>query len=105
MKDHLYLGPVPYAENCSQLGSENFVYKSTIECEAYINQLKRMFPSPQKDNYFKIKWNNHDFGMYPEVIVYYDNEDSDSADFALNAERNGPEFWDEEAKKEIGIID
>lgn len=105
MKDYFCLGPVPYSENCCQVGSENFVYNSTKECTAFINQLKRTLLYSKKYNSFEIKWNNHDFGMYPEVIINFDDENKDSVKFALAVERNCPEFWDEIAKKELGIID
>ncbi len=104
MLDFLSIGPVPCDEDCSQRGTEDFVLNSTRECKAYINQLKRMFPNPEDKNFFKIKWSNHDFGMYPEVVIYYNDDIKISCEYAFNVESKSPAQWDEEAKKELGLL-
>lgn len=103
MTDELYLGPVPCDESCEQLGHGYDADKARKECSAYKNQLRRMFPNPPENAGFRTKSNPHDFGTYFEVIVFYDDTDETSMEYAFNVERNLPESWDEEARKELKI--
>lgn len=100
MKDYLYLGPTPADESCVQVGDEHYKEKSTIEMDAYINQLYRHFGEDyftSNNIYLKKKWNSHDFGSYGEVVVVYDDENADSVNAAFHIESNCPENWDEQA--------
>lgn len=84
------------------------------ECKAYINQLLRVFGKPPLPGYFKVKSFPHDFGSYMEVCIFYEileipddaslDEEilhSKSEAYAYNVEANLPEYWDDEAKKEL----
>jgi hypothetical protein len=93
MIERLYLGPVPSEEQCSRVGDP----RAKIECLAYLNQLKRLFPEAK----FEITWEKHEFGMYPEVIVLYDYYNESEAKQAFEIEANLPELWDDRAKVEL----
>lgn len=97
-RDYIEIGSSPYGESCAQVGSEHYARLSSIECQVYAAQLKRMFP----DGEFGVKSFAHDFGSYKEVVAYFypDSEDA-MMEAAFEAERSGPEFWDEEAKAAI----
>lgn len=98
----MYLGPTPADESCAQVGEDNFREKAKKEMNAYINQLMRQFPNVDEFNVsFKIKWQNHDFGTYGEVVAVYDAANQESARKALDIEWQLPENWDEEALKEL----
>jgi hypothetical protein len=45
----------------------------------------------------------HDFGTYGEVVCEFNDSDEEGGDYAANIE-NGCDEWDEEAKKELGLI-
>lgn len=108
--ENYYLGPVPCGENCAQLGhTPDYNVVARKECRAYINQLSRQFRNAPIGVYLKTKWNKYDLGVgevaeYPEVIVCFDENDENACDFAQKMESSLPEFWDEEAKKELGIL-
>jgi hypothetical protein len=112
---HLEIGSTPYAEECVQVGSDNYYSKSRIECNAFIRQLKRNFTLPENAG-FQIKSFPHDFGSYHEVVVKYPDSWNDCIDdncdvntcencqkmkLIYDVESNVPEFWDNEAKKEL----
>lgn len=98
----MYLGPTPADENCAQVGEDNFREKAKKEMTAYMNQLMRQFPDVAEFNVrFKIKWQNHDFGTYGEVVAVYDAADQESTRKALDIEWQLPENWDEEALEEL----
>jgi len=98
--DFLYLGPVPCDENCAQVGEPDYRRISSIEMEAYIEQIHRIFPEIEDSNVvIRKKWFNHDFGSYGEVIAVYDEDDKSAYELALNIEYNLPFKWDAESIK------
>jgi hypothetical protein len=103
MRDYISIGSSPASESCVQVGSDNYDAQSRKECIAFKNQLERMFIDFPDGTYLTIKSFPHDFGSYREVVCWYDDEDEDSQSFAYNIENSTPEYWDEEAKKELGL--
>ena len=98
MRDHITLGPTPCEEDCFQVGTDNYRQNAIVEMNAYIDQLYRMFPEADKFNvFFNKMWFNHDFGQYGEVVVSYDDSDSEALSYAINIEHNLPHNWDDEA--------
>lgn len=93
MRDFMTLGPSPCGEDCVQLGTEDYPEKSRAECKRYKKLLEEKFPL--NGIYFGIKSFDHDFGTYREVVVYYDDNDEESADNALTVENNLPETWED----------
>jgi hypothetical protein len=99
----IYIGSSPVAEDCAQVGSDGFTERNIKECNAFINQLLRIWP----DGDFRIRVEKgSDFGHYREVVAYY-STDEGSTDHriavAFKAEAQTPEYWDDEAKKELGL--
>ena len=101
MRDYLTLGPTPCGEDCQQVGPKFDFEKSNKELKAFKHQLERQFKNIPEGSKFGIKTFPHDFGSYSEVVVYFDDENNKSTDFAFDVENHIPEFWDEEAKKEL----
>lgn len=102
MIDYVSIGSTPNAEDCAQVGKDNYSEQARKEGKAYINQLKRQFgevPSAM----FKLKGFPHDFGTYYEVCVVFSDGDEEAADFAYKVEVECPDYWDEEARKELGV--
>ena len=91
MRDYLCLGPVPAYEDCQQVGTPDYDNdQDTADLKRYKAMLEKRWP----DAHFGIKSFPHDFGIYREVVVYYDTEEADP--IALEVEANLPTTWDEE---------
>ena len=102
MTETLELGPVPTAEDCAQVGTENYHTLARIECAVYKNQLCRMFPKIEESGcVLTIKSNPHDFGTYFEVAIKYDEDNENQIEVAFEVENNQPEYWDEFAKRQL----
>jgi hypothetical protein len=56
--------------------------------------LTKTFGEPPAGSNFAIKSNPHDFGSYYEVVVYYNDDNEEAAEFAYMVERNLPETWE-----------
>jgi hypothetical protein len=102
VKDYITIGSSPTGELCAQVGSDNYEARARKECVAFKNQLLRVFPNIPDGTYLSVKSFPHDFGSYLEVVCWYDNEDEDSRNYAYNM--NTPEYWDDEAKKEVANV-
>lgn len=105
MKSYIELGSTPSQENCAQVGNNDYANLAQKEMNAYINQLNRLFPAIKKSKTlsFSIKWYEHDFGRYGEVVINY-IEGSNEEDSVYDVDRAIPSHWDDEAKKELGLV-
>ena len=101
MLDYISLSPVPTDEKCAQLGEVNYMKRARKECNIFKRQLIRTLGTPPPGVFIKIKRNNHDFGVYLDLVVEFDENDKEGIDYAFRLENELPERWDEEAKKEL----
>lgn len=95
MRDFVYIDSTPADEPCQQVGIPS--YDSAMarkECKAFINQLRRLFGNEPDGAELRTKLENHDFGSYPEVVCYYDDEKPASVEYAYRCEGNSPANWD-----------
>jgi len=103
MRETLELGSSPCGEDCAQLGSEGYRRRALIECGAYRHQLERVIEAmgkPVPDGFaLTIKGFQHDYGTYYEVVAIFESEEG--ADLAYALEAQIPEYWDEQARKEL----
>jgi hypothetical protein len=95
-KDWLSLGPTPTGEDCAQVGSDEYLLRTLLECKAYHAQLINQFGEPPANTRFGVKSFPHDFGTYHEVVVYFDDENEESVEYAYRVDANLPEYWTDE---------
>lgn len=101
-QDSIALGPVPYEEECEQVGPKYDPARARLECKTFVAQLTRSNPPPEGGR-FRIKSNPHDFGAYLDVEAVF-NEDFEAAtEWAYGLESNGPAEWDAESKTALGL--
>jgi hypothetical protein len=105
-REYLSIGPAPYEEKCENCGSANYSPdRGRFECKVFANQLRRQFPEVEESGArFGIQSNEHDFGVYYEVVVVYTDEDLDQVAVAYNMEEQCPANWDEIARQELGLV-
>jgi hypothetical protein len=100
--EYLHLGSAPVYEDFTKVDDPHFEEKSPKEMAAYKAQLYRMFPeSAERGVWFTIKSGYEKFGVAPEVVVMYNENDSISLSYANFIDSNLPDKWDEIAKKEL----
>ena len=103
-RDYVCIGCTPAEETCSQVGTDDYPHQSYKECRAYVHQLRRMFGPEPEEASIAVKSFPHDFGTYREVVVWYDDRDEASTEYAYRVERESPAQWDREAEMELGIV-
>jgi hypothetical protein len=94
VRDYIEIGSSPAAEDCAQVGDENYNEQSRVECRRFVELLTKTFGEPPAGAEFGIKNFSHDFGGYREVVVYFDDNYPDSVDFAYQVEANSPQTWE-----------
>ena len=101
--DTMELCCTPAAEDCEQLVPNYNPDKARKECIAFRNQLRRVFGPEPEGARLIIKSSPHDFGNYMEVAVKYDTNNEAASEYAYKCEGEMPEFWDAEARVELGL--
>ena len=106
MRDHIDLGSTtPPDESCAQVGSREYDYhdRARREARAYIGLLRRTFGDEPDGARLSVKSHEHDFGTYLTVVCHFDPDKPSAADYASRCEAEGPQEWDEVARRELGL--
>lgn len=95
-RDYLEIGSSPCEESCVQVESgKDYMPAMKEELKRYKALLQERFPDPPEGAWFSIKYSPHDFGSYGEVVVVFDDNDREAADFAYFVESHSPSTWDD----------
>ncbi len=65
------------------------------ECRAYIQAIRKVLGEEPVGARLAVKSFPHDFGMYHEVVCFYDDNFPESVDYALLCEAEAPTTWAE----------
>lgn len=94
MIDYLSIGSAPALEDCAQLGvTPNYRQKNIAECRALRAQIRNDLGKEPNGASLHIKSFRHDFGVYREVVCYFDDQIPESVDYAYMVENNAPLYW------------
>lgn len=91
--DKHHLGPGPAEEDCAQVGSEGYEERAKVECRAYIAAIKMVCGDPPSEARLLVEWADHDFGRYAEVVVAFDGNDREAAEYAARCDSQAPTTW------------
>ena len=94
MQNYFSIGPSPYEEDCAQVGTPGYRNKAVAECTRYIELLRKTFGPEPKGARLGIKWFDHDFGSYCEVVCYFNTENATALEYAQRCEDNAPATWE-----------
>src|SRR4051812_37419930 len=101
MRDCMDLGSAPPMEDCAQVGSTDYWERARRECRAYVALLRRVLGDEPPGASLSVKSHPHDFGTYLSVVCHFDPEINAAADYAFRCESDGPQAWDEAARREL----
>jgi hypothetical protein len=94
MKTYLSLAPAPIEEDCAQVDTPGYEDRAIEECARFIRLLRRTFGPEPEGARLSVKWFDHDFGPYCEVVCYYNTDIPPSVEYAYTCEANLPATWD-----------
>ena len=94
MENYFTLGPTPVHESCACVGENDYPQRAQQECRRFIALLRKKFGPEPDGARFAVKGFPHDFGMYYEVVISFDEDIPASAHYACHCEDNLPETWE-----------
>jgi hypothetical protein len=86
--DVVRIGPAPCDEECAQVGQKDYRERAVEECMRFIKLLRKTFGDEPEGARLAIKWFDHDFGSYCEVVCWYEKEDA--REYAFRCENETP---------------
>lgn len=93
MKAYIELGTTPCEEDCAQVGDEDYRERALAESKRFIALLRKTLGKEPPGARLAIKWFDHDFGRYCEVVCWYDTDDEETRQYALSCEDSSPARW------------
>ncbi|MFO0812101.1 MAG: hypothetical protein U0796_02715 [Gemmatales bacterium] len=94
MRDCLDIGPAPAEETCVSVGEQDYARKAKIECQQFIEAIKKSCGEPPLGADLRVKSNPHDFGNYYSVACYFDEQYPESVEYAYKCEAHAPTTWE-----------
>jgi hypothetical protein len=94
MHDFVCLGPTPCEESCACVGEEDYRERALEECRRFIQLLRKTFGPEPDGARLSLKWFDHDFGPYCEVVCHFNTELPESVDYAFRCESDAPATWE-----------
>ena len=94
MRNYFCIGPSPCEENCAQVGEPGYREKALAECTRFIQLLRETFGPEPEGAQLSVKWFEHDFGGYCEVVCYFNPESQASVEYAQRCEDHAPATWE-----------
>ena len=86
---------VPIEEKCAQVGDPDALRKMREEAKRTKSLLLQKFGEPPIGVLIRPHRNEHDFGPYLSLRVYYNPNLGDAVAYALACESDFPETWDD----------
>lgn len=93
--EYLNIGCSPVDEKCVQVGEENYIARSLIECNLFMKAIRNKCGIEPRGARLVVKKFTHDFGPYHKVCVLYDEMSEEAVEYAIKVERDAPTTWEE----------
>lgn len=97
--DFLELGSSPPYESCAQVGQPGYADQAREECKQYIRAIRTYLGPEPEGARLGIKWFDHEYGRYAEVVCYFDSDNQAAVDYAFACEAKGPCTWEDAGMK------
>jgi len=94
MRDYINIGATPAEEDCAQVGSPDYSSRARVECQRFIELIRKTLGPEPEGARLATKSFPHDFGGYFEGVCYFDDQDEEARKYAFRSEREAPTRWD-----------
>ena len=94
MQDYLNIGSTPCDEDCQQVPYTNpeLAMRESVQ---YIEAIRKKLGKEPNGALLRVKGFPHDFGVYHEVVCFFDTNIPDSEEYAFRCENDAPATWAE----------
>ena len=93
MTDFINIGSTPPDEECAQLGTDGYLKRAKEELHRYVNLIRSSCGQEPPGARLAVKWFQHEFGTYGEVVCHYEEGNEAALSYALHVESHGPADW------------
>ncbi len=94
MKNYFSIGASPSEEDCAQVGQPGYRTKALAECQRFIQLIRETLGTEPEGAALAIKSFDHDFGVYYEVVCWFDIENQEAQAYALCCDNDAPATWE-----------
>ena len=92
--DYFCIGPTPHEEDCAQVGQPDYRTKALAECRRFIQLIRATVGPEPAGARLAIKSFEHDFGVYHEVVCYFEANNEAAREYAIRCENDAPATWE-----------
>jgi hypothetical protein len=96
MKDSVYLGPCPADEDPVQVTDDPLEYLQPMreQCVRFRDLIRRKLGSEPRGAALRVQRQEHDLGVYLELICEFDMDNEAAVDYAFRCEEGAPTSWE-----------
>ena len=93
MRNYFVIGSTPSEEDCVQVGQPDYHRKAIAEDVRFIQLIRDTLGPEPEGAELRIKAFDHDFGVYHEVVCWFDTDIPASVEYAQHCESDAPATW------------
>ncbi len=94
MRHYFCIGASPCEEDCAQVGMPGYHRKAITECERFIQLIRNTVGPEPEGAELAIKSFDHDFGVYYEVVCWFETDNEAAREYAARCEDDAPATWE-----------
>ena len=94
MRNYFCIGASPSEEECAQVGQPGYRQQALAECQRFMQLIRDTLGPEPEGAALAIKSFDHDFGVYYEVVCWFDIENQAAQAYALRCESDAPATWE-----------
>jgi hypothetical protein len=96
MREYIEIGSCPPNEAAVQVEpTGEYIRPMREQCSRFIEAIRKKLGKERGSASLGIKSNPHDFGRYLEVVCFYNSNDEEGMEYAMECERNSPLTWED----------
>lgn len=93
-RDYIDIGSSPCEEDCAQVGSPDYERRARTECARFIELIRKTLGPEPEGAHLAVRSNPHDFGVYYEVVCFFQDDDEEAKKYAFRCQDDAPTRWD-----------
>jgi hypothetical protein len=93
--DYINIGSTPAEEDCTQIGTLDYLKRTRVECEQFIEAIRKKLGKEPDGARLKIMGFDHEFGRYHEVVCEFADANEPAMEYAFLCESDAPVTWNE----------
>lgn len=94
MRNYFCLGPTPSEEDCAQVGTPGYQRNAIAECTRFIQRIRDTLGLEPEGAELAVKSFDHDFGVYYEVVCWFETDNEAAIAYAQRCDSNAPATWE-----------